>query len=182
MVDQSYSRRRVCATIIALVGGGAAIASCGDAVDLQPTPPGLNNLQFFTPEEFKLLTRVADFIIPRTETPSASDVNVVEYIDALMVNWANADTRERTRSTLNRMTERLGHDFATLNEETALSRLSDLDAAAFEPSTADEAYQELKSLVETTYRLSPEAAYEEYRYEPVPGDWNPKILVSERFG
>ena len=45
-----------------------------------------------TPEEMKLLAELADIIIPRTDTPGASDARVHEYIDYALAG----DARRRT--------------------------------------------------------------------------------------
>src|SRR5215469_15167662 len=53
-----------------------AIISAVEALNAQP-----RTLTFFSDPELEVLTRVADLIIPRTDTPGAADVGVAFHID-----------------------------------------------------------------------------------------------------
>src|ERR1044072_9201760 len=45
--------------------------------------------QFFTAEEFELLDRLADLIIPADDAPGAHDAGVAEFIDFMVANEAD---------------------------------------------------------------------------------------------
>lgn len=61
------------------------IAAVATLPVLGAPPPAPKNL---TADDFQLLTAVVDLIIPRTETPGASDVGVPLYIDRVAGNKA----------------------------------------------------------------------------------------------
>lgn len=61
-------------------------------------PSGYGEPKFFTPEEWKTVTRLADLIIPATSTPGAVGAGVPGYID-YVVN-ANEDWRALFRDGL----------------------------------------------------------------------------------
>jgi len=157
------------------------LAACGGAGNIEATPATGEGLSFFSDQEFELLQKIADLMIPKTETPGASDANVAGTIDGLMGAWASQDTQSDIRSALSTLSQSLGGDFMGLNEARSLARLRPVDTAAFRAGAYDHQYDHLKWLIETAYKLSPEGAYEEYRYEPVPGYWDPKFPISEKF-
>lgn len=47
------------------------------------------------PTQRAIVTEIADLIIPRTDTPSASDVKVPEFIDLILTEWATDDERAK---------------------------------------------------------------------------------------
>jgi len=46
--------------------------------------PGPFKPKFFAPDEIKLISRIADLIIPETDTPGASAAGVPQYIDSVV--------------------------------------------------------------------------------------------------
>lgn len=57
-------------------------------LDSQTGPRTLN------PQQFATVRQMAEMIIPRTETPGATDVGVADFIDLLLTEWF--EDRERT--------------------------------------------------------------------------------------
>ena len=51
--------------------------------------------RFLTPARFAVLDALAETIMPRTDTPGARDALVPQRFDALMQNWASADTQAK---------------------------------------------------------------------------------------
>lgn len=57
--------------------------------------------QFFTSEEADVMTKVVDIILPATtDTPSASEVNVPEFIDQYLQQVVDLEEQDRTREYL----------------------------------------------------------------------------------
>jgi len=50
--------------------------------------------QVLSTEEVGIVAGIADEIIPRTDTPGASDVGVQEFIDLMLSDWYDIDDRE----------------------------------------------------------------------------------------
>jgi hypothetical protein len=48
---------------------------------------GTSALRVLTPEQDALVTRIAELIIPETDTPGATTVKVNEFIDLLLAEW-----------------------------------------------------------------------------------------------
>ena len=53
-----------------------------------------------------LVSEIADLIIPRTDTPSATDVKVPEFIDLILTEWATDDERAKFLAGLDQMDAR----------------------------------------------------------------------------
>ena len=52
-------------------------------------------LRTLDPPQHAVVTAIADLILPRTETPGASDVGVSEFIDLILTEWYNPEERIR---------------------------------------------------------------------------------------
>ncbi len=176
------TRRDFLRELIISVGGFSALSACGDAPVLVATGGGEAG-RFHTAAEMELMARLSDLIIPRTETPGAVDVNVPGYIDGLMADWANQETRAAHRAALAEIASRLSvdGDFLALDEAGAEQTLAELDRSAFAESAAElGGYRRFKGYVTGTYFATEGGAREELQWVAVPGRWDPDVLVSDR--
>ena len=178
------TRRDFLRELIVSVGGVSALAACGDAPVVVATAAG-GPPRFHTAQEMELVSRLAELIIPRTETPGALDVNVPGYIDGLMADWANAETRAAHRRALAEIDRRLSinGDFIALDEAAAERLLADLDRSAFAEAAAElGAYRTFKGYVTRAYFATEGGAREELRWVSVPGRWDPDVLATDGQG
>ncbi len=176
------TRRQVLRELIISVGGASALAACGEAPVVVITATGGPG-RFHTAAEWELVSRLADLIIPRTETPGALDANVPGYLDGLMTDWAAEDTRAAYRRALAEIEARLSAagDFLSLDETDAESALAELDRSAFAEAEAElGGYQDFKSYVTRAYFATEDGAREELRWVAVPGRWEPNAPVADR--
>lgn len=51
-----------------------------------------------TPDELRIVTAAAECIIPRTDTPGATDARVAEFVDVMLGDWYPADDSARFRA------------------------------------------------------------------------------------
>ena len=108
-------------------------------------------------------------MIPRTDTPGASDAGVPEFIDGLMIDWAGDGAREQLRRVVSDY--RILAGSRTWTPAARLEAMVELDQQSFAASADDigaEAYRWLKRLVFLAYRTS-EAAF--ISYVPNPGSY-----------
>lgn len=70
--------------------------------------------EFFTPEEGVALTHIVDVIIPETDTPSASQVNVPQFIDKYVKEVESDEAQARYRKRMAGLVNQLK---ATYNED-----------------------------------------------------------------
>src|SRR2546423_1629516 len=103
---------------------------------------------FFTPDDLRLLSKLVDAIIPRTETPGASDAGVPLYIDHL----ASAN-KEVATALVKGLRELRGAGFAdasaqrTVQMLTALNDSSDAFFRLVKDLTIDGYYSSREGLV-----------------------------------
>jgi len=180
--SQRITRRDVLLGILASVGAASTI---GCAKNLNSTIVDLNisgaqgdtDLGFYTSKEFQLVSRLADLIIPDTQTPGALAVGVPKLMDKLHTDWASAESQATHSEVLEQISHELntiaGKAFLTLSTDAQLNTLKRIDALAF--STDYQrlyAYRSVKDLIARFYYLSEVGASQELRYELVPGRWD----------
>ncbi|RZJ93926.1 MAG: gluconate 2-dehydrogenase subunit 3 family protein, partial [Brevundimonas sp.] len=102
---------------------------------------------------------------------------VPQYIDALIANWAAADTRAMFDGALDAVDAwsrtKSGKDLAQLSPADLDTVVAAYDADAF--SRGDWPYRRLKDLIVTTYYTTEAGATQELRYELAPGVWEASI-------
>lgn len=124
---------------------------------------------------------VSDSIIPRTDTPGATDVGVVGFIDHMLAAFMTPPQRETFLQQLDALMHQargeLRKDFMSAGKRARLKFLRKQDAAAFatsEPSF----FRELKQLVVLGYCTSEPGATQLLEYLPVPGGFKPSVPVT----
>ncbi len=142
---------------------------------------------FFDAEEYKFISTLADTIIPRTDTPGASDVGVPEMIDKIVGQVYGLEAREKSRAGLKALMSKLNEKnveggFVAMEEEARLSFLQEQDAYFKNPDTdwealgeeakaVRDAYFSLKQATISYYFGSEEVATTQLAYMPVPGEY-----------
>jgi len=174
------TRREVLQGLIVSIGGASALTACGGVANVLSTRPG-SAPRFYTNEEYALVTRISDLIIPRTETPGAVDANVPGYMDGLMTDWASKETQNAHRTALRQIKGELDSrsrgSFLDASESVAEQSLSAFDAAAFGEDGDANGYKRMKGYVSQSYFATEEGAREELRWVAVPGRWDPSVEI-----
>lgn len=104
-----------------------------------------------------LVTRIAELIIPATDTPGATDVRVAEFIDHILTDWASEAERQRLLDGLRELDARAAQDgpgFMGLDEARQVALLRTLDAERDAASGAGHAFGRVKSLTVYGYFTS----------------------------
>jgi gluconate 2-dehydrogenase gamma chain len=153
-------------------------------VDSQPSPRTLNARQFST------VQTVAELIIPRTETPGATDVGTAQFIDLILTEWSNDAERTIFLSGLDDVDARakllFGKDFvdcvAAQQSEILMAlgqkMTEDLDRRRNLPADERNAtfdtsfYEMLRHLTLVGYYSSEAGATEELHFEIIPGHFD----------
>lgn len=100
----------------------------------------------FSASQQALVARLADAIIPRTDTPGAVDVRVPEFIDHMVTDWASAAERQALLEGLAAIEAR-----ASVPATRQAELLAQLDAERTAPSGAGYAWAQVKSLTVVGY-------------------------------
>lgn len=119
---------------------------------------GAARFRTFDPAQQTLVTRLAEIIIPKTDTPGATDVRVAEFIDHIMTDWASESERRRLLEGLTEIDGRArqldGREFAALAPERQIELARALDAERRAASGAGHAFGRIKSLTVFGYFTS----------------------------
>ena len=137
---------------------------------------------FFTDTQFSNLEKWVDIILPKTDSPSASEVGVHKMIDAMTECY---DQEGKTRyisgfeALMSHLKDKAGdRPFTDLPEDQKIMILKELDIAE-DSSLAKTGYLQLKQQTIAYYLNTEEIATNYLNYDPVPGDYIGCINLSE---
>jgi hypothetical protein len=106
----------------------------------------------------QLVIALAERILPRTDTPGATDVRVAEFIDLILTEWASEGEQREFLAGLadieNLSYRAGGATFAASDEKTTLEVLRILDGMRNDSAGAGKAFGQLKSLTVYGYFTS----------------------------
>lgn len=138
-------------------------------------------LLFFETDQFDLLTQIADTILPRTDSPSASDVNVPETVDSMLGLVFDDEFKTIFKNQWSELESFLSdQNFQQINQSERVSLLSDLELSQNDDvANAKQAFKELKQQVIAYYLNTEEIGTEFLNYLPIPGEYQPCISVQD---
>lgn len=127
-----------------------------------------------SPPEAELVREIAEAIIPRTDTPGATDARVAEFVDLLLTEWHSPGERDRFLAGLAAIDAEGralgGTSFLGLPPERRQSLLLKLDAAPDRPDgSAAQAVARLKQLTVYGFFTSEAAAEAGLTGPVIPG-------------
>lgn len=174
--------RRVLMRNVALLLGAAAVPTLAGCKMAMEGDGALDEAQM------KLLSAIADTIIPATDTPGAVAAKVPQLLSGLMRDWASEDTRIEIVAAIDAVgTLSSNAKFTDLEAAKRHELLAPYDKAAVQPGptpkeplkgvaallagppTANPGYVRLKRLIIDLYYNSEIAMTQELVYEHVPG-------------
>jgi gluconate 2-dehydrogenase gamma chain len=192
-MNMDFDRRSLLQSFALLLGASALPVEALAAV-----PRGK---RFLTAATYKLLSAVAETIVPTTDTPGAIAAGVPAKLDYMLGHWASAMRKKELLGALaaidtsaiaqlkkhfaklnpaQRYAVLFAHDKAALKPAPKSQQPLSGIAAAFggEPSVVDPDYRKLKELIVALYYNSEIGATRELTYEHVPGGWTPSLKVT----
>jgi hypothetical protein len=193
MLNEGFDRRLMMQRALLLLG---AVTTSLPSVAL--AAPSKRAKSYLSASLIKVLSAIADTVIPRTETPGALDVKVPALLDAMLVNWATPKRRAEIVQAIAKVDAlsitTTGKDFAGLTPEERTTILKAHEKEAMKtlpnpkgsgiasllagPVYADPGYGKLKELIVLLYYVSEPALTQELSYVHAPGAWQPSIPVT----
>lgn len=132
--------------------------------------------QFFSKEDFKLVTNMVDVILPKTDSPSASEVGVDQTIDTIINQVYKEEDQQTYANGFSSLVEYLkNEDFEGSTEDEKLEILKKLDQS--KDAKARKAFLEFKQQAILFYLSSEEVGEKFLNYLPVPGAYEPCISL-----
>ncbi|WOH39508.1 gluconate 2-dehydrogenase subunit 3 family protein [Thalassotalea fonticola] len=167
----NLNRREFIAGLAAMLGTAAMTPGLANAVNIGLTfkPSGSNII--FSEQQMMLVARIADIIIPATDTPGAIDAGVHLYIDHIAANWMNKQESNRLLAGIDKIDAdakaKYDSGFLALDNKIQIAIVQALDDnLAQEP-----AYKMLKTYTVTGYYTSKIGMTVELNYDPIPGPY-----------
>jgi len=138
-------------------------------------------LSFFKQDEFNLVKNLADLILPRTDSPSASDVGVPEMIDHMVGKVYNQQNKDGYKNQFSKLLAYLDKvNFTTLDAPKKLDLLKELDLSVDESiADAQKAFLGFKQQTIAYYLSTEEIGTKFLNYLPVPGEYEACITLEE---
>lgn len=133
-----------------------------------------------TADELRLVGVIGDTILPRTETPGATDVGVPDFIDLMMTEWypaaAVTSFHHGLRAIDRSAWRHLSWSFVGLSESTRLTLLKKWDAGNA-ADTATGGFKTLKLLTIYGYFTSEKVMKDVMKRPIIPGRYDPCISL-----
>jgi hypothetical protein len=130
---------------------------------------------FFDADQFALIERIVDVMIPETDTPGAHAVGVHHFVDP--------ERQTRYVRGLDQLDAALqgpnGENFVDLAPDQQLDVLRAVDAAAYADNAGNPFFVELKKMMLFSFYSSETGATEELQYEALPGPYKHCMSVDE---
>ncbi len=135
-------------------------------------------LQFFDAENFELLRTLIDTILPKTESPSATEVGVHKIIDTMVGTVYKPSDRSNYKQKFSAL-----KTYLNSNSGNQLDAIKNLVASTNEgDKEAKNALLDLKQQTISYYLSTEEIGKNYLNYLPTPGDYEPCISLEEAGG
>ncbi|GAA5220361.1 gluconate 2-dehydrogenase subunit 3 family protein [Membranihabitans marinus] len=136
-------------------------------------------------QQLDILTATADTIVPKTTTPSATEVKVHEFIDLILsdvLSDQEVDKVMRALSDIEAISiSKAGKSLSKLNDEDKTTVIGGIDQAAYGNTSQDKKsmdYKYLKSLILLSYYSSEQGVKQNLDFLPLPGNYQACIDIS----
>lgn len=142
-----------------------------------------SQLAFFSQEEFTLVKDLVDLILPKTDSPSASEVGIHQMIDTMVGTVYPEKDRAAYKKAFTTLAAYLnkaadGKNFRQLESDKQLQLLKQLEGS----NDSGKAFLDLKQQTVAYYLSTEEIATNYLNYLPIPGQYDACITLEEAGG
>ena len=134
---------------------------------------------FLSEEQGLIVKNIVDIILPKTDTPSASEVNVPEFLDKYLNEVLDIKDQEKIKAAFNALVTQIKTDYndnlKKVSEENYKNLLDNhmlLDQPPTpkgDPMTISDLLNTIKWMTINAYRISETVGETILAYDPVPG-------------
>ena len=121
---------------------------------------------YFSKTEFSLLSNIVDFLIPKTETPGALEMKVPQFIDIIISETYNNESKSNFSNKLKQLIKDLETNNIDLSDYNSMKSKFVND---FNNKTHQEIYNQIRDLTVWGFKTSKEIALNVLNYNPIPG-------------
>ena len=179
MNSDKINRRKALEKTSLLLGGVLTTSIWTGVLHGCEAPKGLDwSAKFMTKDEAMLTEILVDVLIPRTETPGASDALVHRFIDEMLNGYFDLGEQKTVR---NGLKELQAAGFSDLSHARRIKILQDLSAKAGQES-ATSFFQIMRSMTLLGYFTSEAGATQALAHDPIPGTYEGCIPIHKYGG
>ena len=121
---------------------------------------------YFSKTEFSLLSKIVDFLIPKTEIPGALEMKVPQFIDIIISESYNNENKNNFSNKLKLLIEDFKSNNIDLSDYNSMKSKFVND---FNNKTHQEIYNQIRDLTVWGFKTSKEIALNVLNYNPIPG-------------
>ena len=121
---------------------------------------------YFSKTEFSLLSNIVDFLVPKTETPGAVDMKVPQFIDIIISETYNSESKNNFSNKFKLLIEDFKSNNIDLSDYNSIKSKFVND---FNNKTHQEVYNQIRDLTVWGFKTSKEIALNVLNYNPIPG-------------
>ena len=121
---------------------------------------------YFSNDEFSLLSNIVDFLVPKTETPGAVDMKVPQFIDIIISETYNSESKNNFSNKFKLLIEDFKSNNIDLSDYNSMKSKFVND---FNNKTHQEIYNQIRDLTVWGFKTSKEIALNVLNYNPIPG-------------
>lgn len=129
------------------------------------------NARFFSEEEFQLIEKIADVLIPQTSTPGALEAKVPYFIDMVVKDCLSKKRQQSITDGLKQLNDDANGKFTLLSAEEKLRLVKQTDDAAFKDEADKTWFRIFKKLATIGYFTSQEGMNKALNYVKVPAEY-----------
>lgn len=150
------------------------LSGCGPQVATDSS-----ELSFFNTDDFNMVSSLTDIILPRTDSPSATEVGVHNMIDTMVGQVYSELDREKYLSNWNALKKHLSNDFLQKESTDQLELLKSLETSTdLNLKDAKQSFRAIKQQTIAYYLSTEEVGTKFLNYLPVPGEYEGCIELS----
>lgn len=178
---RTLTRRDAIRNAVLLVGGAISAAELRFLESALAATGDETAGRFLSGDQLAMVERVADIIMPETDTPGAVSAGVHRFIDVMLEGWASPDTQRGFVGELAYIERRAAEfgmqSFLQGSPEQQFRLVELLDREAFAAGNEDAFFRRFKKLILFAYFSSEPGATETLRYDRIPGDYVPCLSL-----
>ena len=148
------------------------------------TASEIGKLHFFNSDEFSIIKTIVDLILPKTDSPSATEVGVHTMIDSMVGTAYRPEAKEDYKKNFAKLFSFLSEKkFLSESSESQFALLKQLEEPNDEKTkSAYDGYLALKQQTIAYYLTTEEIGTKFLTYLPVPGKYQGCISLEEAGG
>jgi hypothetical protein len=161
----------------------AMLVGCSKPADIAKlSAESVSKTLYFNAEDFSLLAQVMDAILPKTDTPSATEVGTDQVMDQLFAQVFEAEYK--TKFMANFVALQAYLDTTGFTTLPSSQQAEVLQALELNPSkdAAYWAYIDIKQQTLAYFLSSEQIAEQHLNYLPIPGEFKPCVAVADLGG